>query len=165
MGRRPLLKLAAVAAAGLAAWLLYPLLLSDEARIRRQIDASLDAFNRARAGSCVSVLAEDFRDETHRADRRAIRGYLAALFISSQNRVDGRFRYAVRLLEDELRIAVREDGSGRADVTGALAFRDLLSESEEPAWEAAVTALFAKESGDWLVKTASFETRSGRRPF
>jgi hypothetical protein len=149
------------------AYLIYPMLLSDETRIRRLLEGTAESFNHRRAGSCVAPLADDYRDATSGLDKRQLQAVLAAIFLRKQN-IDpegGLFLYPAQVPEEHLTITIRDGSPPVAEVRAKVVFHHLSDPGGDPRWEVDATAELTKASGKWLVERSRFRQLAGRPPF
>ncbi|MBN1441635.1 MAG: hypothetical protein JXA90_02950 [Planctomycetes bacterium] len=156
-----------VAVAIFIAYLIYPTFLSDETLIRRLLEGTVESFNHRRAGSCVTALADDYRDASTRLDKSQLRAVLTSVFLRKQNfdAEDGLFLYPARIPEEHLTITIQEGSPPTAEVRAKVLFHRLGDPEGAPLWEVDATAELTKASGEWLVARSRFRELKGRPPF
>ena len=141
------------------------LFISDETRVRWKVNALIEAFNAARAGSTVATLADDYKDALSGANRDMVRQYLTAVFLKKENRVDGSFKHPARLAGGELTITVGQPAEGQATVKGTVELTNASDEDAPPSCVVGVEATLSKASGEWLFTRSRYSIQSGRIPF
>ncbi len=137
--------------------------ISDETKIRWQIEAAVESFNSCRGGACAAILSEKYRDDTSGATRDSVRKFLLPIFLRKQNKQGGLFLYPVRIPQEDLEINVTADAEAKVDLR--IEFHKLETEGEAPVWELKIAAVFNKEDGEWLAQRTSFEILSGKQPW
>ena len=151
----------AVVVAAIALVVLQGFFASDETRIRWQIEAGAEAFNRQHTRHVVERLAENYRDVNLGVKREDVRLHLAGLFLRELDPQSGEFNFEVEVELDGLKITDHEENTYRTVFAGVLRSRN----GKVKDWDFEVSLWWREVEGDWLVFRSQFTTSSGRRPF
>ena len=146
-------------------WLVFHVFVSDETRIRRVLQNSTDGFNDTHKSQCISVFAEDYREETTGLSRDMIGQRLVYLFLKEKHPDMNAFRYRIELVEDKLEIEVADASPKTAKVSMLIRFSKLVKGEFEPVWDAEFDGGMEKTSDGWKVKRSRHRGVSGKFPF
>ena len=149
----------------LAYWLVFHAFVSDETRIRRVLQNSVDGFNDTHKKRCISALADDFREETTGLSRDMIGQRLVYLFLKEKHPDMNTFRYRIELVEDTLEIEVAEASPKTAKISVLARFSKMGKGEFAPVWDVEIDGGMEKTSDGWKVKRSRHRGVSGKLPF
>ncbi len=149
----------------LAYWLVFHAFVSDETRIRRVLQNSVDGFNDTHKKRCISALADDFREETTGLNRDLIGQRLVYLFLKEKHPDMNAFRFRIELVEDKLEIEVADVSPKTAKVSVLARFSRIVKGEFVPVWDVDIDGGMEKTSDGWKVKRSRHRGVSGKIPF
>ena len=155
MGRRIFLGAATATLVALVVYAIWSASVSDETRVRWLLQDAVQDFN-ATSKSCMTPLADDWRDTTVRElDRATLSRAITALFFRFVDAKSKAFTLHLTLPEDTLQIDTE---------AGTATFELHLDEAGGALWHVRVDAQLEQVDGAWRVRRSSHETLQGRRP-
>ncbi|MEX1024441.1 MAG: hypothetical protein WD226_05125 [Planctomycetota bacterium] len=138
---------------------LVMLFVSDETKIRWIVEEMQESFNDARAGGCLSPVADTWRHEDSAwLDRETLHGALVRTFFTERDR-DKRFLLRVEVPEDNLVIVVTDD---TADVRAAVKFLRREGEAWAVTWYFELEAEFRDGDDGWQIHRTSHRNVEGK---
>ena len=147
------------------AYFTYPLLASEDTRIRWMLEDSTSSFNTTYLAGCLEGFAEDYRDESFpELDRDLLRRALQVVFLREVNGQTKEFQTRVLLPEENLQILVG-DTEDQATAEFRLYLEQRTGEEWKPKWELQVTAKLGVVDGNWRIRSSSHQTLNGARPW
>ena len=155
------------AAAGvlLVYWLVFHVFVSDETLIRRALVTAAEGFNETHKSQCLSVFAEDYREELTGLTQDMIGQRLVYLFLKEKHPDMGTFRYQIELVEDTLKIDIADASPKTAKISLLARFSRLTDGEFKPVWDVEVEGEMEKTSDGWKLKRSRHRGVSGAFPF
>lgn len=165
--RLPLLILASGLLVAGGCWL-SSLLVSEETRVRRTLEAFEVHFNEQRSGAFIDGLSDDYREHNHSLGREDVKLIFFRIFNDPNLRTTERksFLYRAEIDGEAAVVDIDEDAANRATAAFTLRIRrsDAAADAD-PEWEARFDATLVREEGDWKLRESRYRTQSGRMPF
>ena len=148
--------------------LVFHVFVSDETKIRRIVETTVDGYNAPDVGDAIDGLADDFEFLSAKgrkiADKQEIRGYLAGQVLQSRDPATNRYNLTLEVIEDSIRITFDDDSKTKAtlefDAKGSRTNRDKVD-----TWSASFTVRVEKGDDGWKAKSAQLAPGSKRPPF
>ena len=133
-------------------------LASEETKIRWNLEAMEEAYNRGAAGGVVRHLGDGWRHAGNDVSRRDLQRGLAAEFFQDRDPQSKKLLRRVRLDWEQLQVVL---GEGQLESSIPALFERRRGEQWELAWHAELRATWSLLDGDWRVTRSQHVDLSG----
>ncbi|TAH38905.1 MAG: hypothetical protein EYC70_03055 [Planctomycetota bacterium] len=161
---RALLVLALLALLGYGGCALWRGQASDETKIRREIEAMIEALHATEVAPIMNRLTEDFREEERGAGKEEARYGLAAWLREARDPASGKLRYRVAPDWSSWRYVPDSEHDDRAEAVLHAQVFEGRGAGETLIGEVRIASAWVR-GGPWRCRRARLETVSGRPPF